>query len=116
MVSKLCAIAILVGATLLTGCYGTYDNSQLFFNLPKVGTTEGTVLRTYGTPAFAGFAENEKIYTYKVRKNQYIILFGQYEGYDMVVTCKNGEVSSVDKVVRPRTFSLLYPTPWAEEQ
>lgn len=116
MVSRLAAIGLLVGSVFLSGCIGIYDNSALFFNLPREGTSEGTILRTYGTPDFAGFAENEKIYTYKVRKNQFIILLGMYEGYDMVVTCKNGEVASVDKVIRPKTFSLFYPTPWAEAE
>lgn len=116
MFSKLACLGVIAASALLAGCIGQYDNSPIFLNAPKEGMTEGTVLRTYGTPDFAGFAENEKIYTYRVRKNQFIILVGLYEGYDMVVTCKNGEVSSLDKVIRPKTFSLFYPTPWAEDR
>lgn len=100
----------------LSGCIGVYNNSKQFLNNPENGMAEGDLIRQYGTPAYSGFVENEKLYTYKVRDNKYMVLVGVYEGYDLVVTCRNGVVTNTRRVERPQAFSLLYPTPWAEAE
>jgi hypothetical protein len=107
-------LTLLTAPLLLAGCIGIHDNTPIFLNPPREGMSEGALIRNYGTPSFAGFAENEKIYTYKVRNNKYIVLVGIYEGYDLVITCKNGTVTAVDRVIRPKTFALFQPLPWAE--
>lgn len=112
----LSAVRCAVAASALlfsTACVGVYNNTNQFLNDPKEGMAEGDLIRTYGTPAFTGFAENEKIYTYKVRDTKYIVLVGLYEGYDLVVTCKNGIVTDSQRVKRPEAFTLFQPLPWA---
>jgi hypothetical protein len=109
--------ALLAATLLLTGCIGIYDNSDTFFKQPNVGMTESALLQNYGTPSFAGEADGvQKVYTYKVRDHKYIVLVGIYEGYDLVVTCSGGQVLQVDKVMRPKAFTLFNPVPWAEGQ
>ena len=108
-------LAVLVlSTTLLTGCIGIYNNSASFFNEPEPGMSETDMLRTYGTPAFAGEVQDQTVYTYKVRDNKYIVLVGIYEGHDLVVTCEDGKVTQVSKVKRPQTLTILQPVPWAE--
>lgn len=107
------ACAVILATISMSGCIGIYNNTDRFLNDPKPGMGEGDLIRTYGTPAFAGFAENEKIYSYKVRDTKYIVLVGIYEGYDLVVTCKNGVVTDTQRVKRPTSLTILQPMPWA---
>ena len=109
---KLAAIGLL--ATSLAGCIGIYNNSKVFRSKPYLGMTEMEVLQEYGNPGYSGFVEDNKVYIYEVRDNKYIILIGIYEGYDLVVTCNNGEVVDVKEAPRPEAFSFLSPLPWAE--
>ncbi len=97
-----------------SGCIGIYNNSELFLNPVEKGMSEEEILQKYGNPAYSGFAEDKKVYIYEVRNNRYIVAFGQYEGYDLVITCEAGEVIQVDKVQRPESFVLFQPVPWAE--
>lgn len=106
--------AVLFASTLLSGCIGIYDNTDIFFDLPNPDMPEAELLQKYGTPSYAGFADDQKIYTYKVRDNKYIILIGLYEGYDLVITCRDGVVVKTDRVERPTGFALFNPVPWAE--
>jgi hypothetical protein len=108
--------AVLAGLAVLplTGCIGIYNNSNLFQLSPNEGLDEVELLKRYGAPDFSGYVENRQVYVYKVRNNRYIVLFGLYEGYDMVVTCENGVVRNVSRVERPQAFALLNPVPWAE--
>lgn len=108
------ASLLLLLALPLTGCIGIYDNSERFMSQPGIGTDEVTMLKTYGTPDFVGFVEDKKVYTYKVRNNKYIILVGDYQGYDLVIVCESGQVKEVTRVNRPKGFALLNPVPWAE--
>lgn len=114
MAKQIAALALAATMTLLTGCIGINSNADIFFDEVKPGTPEVEMLQAYGTPSFAGFADDQKVYTYKVRNNRYIILLGIYDGYDLVITCEGGQVAEVDKVKRPDTFSLFSPLPWAE--
>lgn len=108
------AMALLATLTFLPGCIGINNNSRTFLNPPSTGMLEIDVLTKYGAPHYAGFAENQKVYIYKVRDHKYIVLVGIYEGYDLVVVCDAGEVTNVVKVERPTTFALFQPLPWAE--
>lgn len=105
--------AVILCGTLLTGCLGFYRNNTQFVIPPKEGITELSMLQTYGRPSYSGFVENQKVYIYSVRENQYIVLIGIYKGYDLVVTCEGGVVRDVKRVNRPEVFTLLNPVPWA---
>ncbi|MGF1572054.1 MAG: hypothetical protein ACFCU1_03205 [Sumerlaeia bacterium] len=107
---------VLSTSVLLSGCIGIYDNSKLFLPSPQVGMNELEVMKQYGTPSYAGFVEDKKVYIYKIRNNQYIVLFGKYEGYDLVLTCDNGQVVSIDRAERSSAFALFNPVPWAEAE
>ena len=101
---------------LSAGCVGVYKNTDVFAIQPHEGMSEVEMLQSFGAPHFSAYVEDQKIYTYKVRDNKYIIAVGVYDGYDMVVTCQNGTVKKVGRVERPRSFSVLFPTPWAETE
>lgn len=111
-ITLLCSFAVLS----LSGCIGIYDNSKLFQPTPQVGMTELEVLKQYGTPSYSGFVGDNAVYTYKIRDNKYIVLFGMYEGYDLVLTCDNGQVVSIDRAERSNAFTLFNPVPWAESE
>lgn len=112
--SALGAALMACGILFVGGCVGINDNTRTFLNPPAPGMLEIDLLTSFGAPHYAGFAENQKVYIYKVRNHKYIVLVGIYEGYDMVVVCDGGEVTEVVKVERPTTFALLQPMPWAE--
>jgi len=97
----------------LCGCVGTYNNTTNFLNPPDIGTEEITVLKELGSPVFSTVVEDQKVYIYRARNVKYIILVGLYEGFDLVVICRDGMVVESKKVPRPKTFTLFYPTPWA---
>jgi len=101
-------------ALLSSGCIGIYDNTAMFSPGPHKGMEEVDMLRAYGTPSWQGFAEDKKVYTWKVRDNTYIVVAGVYDGYDLVVTVENGEVSEVHKAPRPKAVTVFGPLPWAE--
>lgn len=105
--------ALGVAMLMLGGCLGIYDNTDTFLNSPAVNSGEVDLLKNYGTPAFAGRAEDRTVYTYKVRDVMYIICVGIYKGYDMVVVVRDGRVEDVKKVTRPTSFVLFQPIPWA---
>jgi hypothetical protein len=104
----------LAAALPLSGCIVIYDNSLQFELQPGKGLEETEVLKRYGAPEYAGFVENKQVYIYKIRNNRYYVLFGVYEGYDLVITCENGVVTDVSKVSRPSAMTLFNPVPWAE--
>ncbi|MBN1901999.1 hypothetical protein JW926_11810 [Candidatus Sumerlaeota bacterium] len=108
----LCVFLGVAGA-LLTACIGIYDNTENFLNPPGTGKEEISVLTELGTPSLATTVEDKKVYVYKVRDVKYIILVGIYEGYDLVITCRDGLVEESRKVPRPRAFTLFNPVPWA---
>jgi|GEM_PF-627293 len=97
----------------LTACIGIYDNTENFLNPPDAGTDEIEILNELGTPSFASDVEDKTVYVYKVRDVKYIILIGLYEGYDLVITCRDGVVAETRKVPRPSAFCLFSPVPWA---
>ncbi len=107
---------LMIAGVMTAGCVGTYSNKARFVQDPKTGMLEADMVRTYGAPAFKTQVENENLYVYKVRDNKYIVLIGLYEGYDIVVTARAGEVKAVDRIARPQTFTLLNPVPWAEAE
>ena len=96
----------------LSGCMGFY-NSENFLNPPATGSEEIAVLKELGCPAFSTTVEDQKVYVYRVRNVKYIILVGLYEGYDLVVICRDGMVVDTKKAPRPSTFTLFNPVPWA---
>ncbi|MDX1971364.1 MAG: hypothetical protein SFY68_02420 [Candidatus Sumerlaeia bacterium] len=100
----------------LTGCIGIYDNSKLFTPTPQVGMSELELLKQYGTPSYSDFVDDKKVHIYKIRNNQYIVLFGKYDGYDLVITCDNGQVIDIDRAERGEAFALFNPVPWAEAE
>ncbi|GAB4315279.1 MAG: hypothetical protein Kow0059_07290 [Candidatus Sumerlaeia bacterium] len=105
---------VIVGALILSsGCFGLYDNTDLFLNDPPIGGGEVDMLKNYGTPAFVANTGDRRVYTYKVRNVMYIICVGLYEGYDMAVVVRDGKVEEVKKVERPTAFTLFQPLPWA---
>ncbi len=108
-VKRLSAIAVLVA---LTGCIGLYNNSEQFLNEPEVGMSEVEVIKTYGTPAFASGVGLDRVLTYKVRDTKYLLVFGQYEGYDLVIVMKDGKVVETQKVPVGKAFALFQPWPW----
>jgi hypothetical protein len=112
--SRFLAGALFVAALPLAGCIGIYDNSVQFELQPAKGLEETEVLKRYGSPEFAGYVENKQVYIYKIRDNRYYVLYGVYEGYDLVITCENGVVTDVSKVERPKAMTLFNPVPWAE--
>ena len=107
------ALALLVA---LTGCVGFYNNSDQFLNPPATGMKELEVLKTYGTPQFASESGGDRILSYKVRDTKYILLFGQYEGYDLIVVFKDGAVVETYKVQIPKVFCLFQPWNWVVTQ
>ncbi len=100
----------------LTGCIGIWDNSSLYTVQPAVGSPESDLLKNYGAPSFAASVDNQKIYTYKIRNNMYIICFGLFNGRDMVVVCEDGKVKEIKSVERPKAFSLFQPWTWADTE
>lgn len=113
---SLVATCLVVSLIPLSGCIGIYDNSKLFLPSPQVGMTELDLMKQYGTPNYSGFVDDKKVYIYKVRNNQYIVLFGKYEGYDLVLTCDNGQVIDIDRAERGSAFALFNPVPWADTE
>ncbi|MDX2175479.1 MAG: hypothetical protein SF028_03305 [Candidatus Sumerlaeia bacterium] len=105
--------SIAAAALLLsTGCIGTHSNMSQFLNDPAPGAEELNVLQQYGTPAFAAEVDNHNVYTYKVRENNYFIFIGFYDGYDLVVTCRDGRVVDARRVRGPESFALFQPWQW----
>lgn len=102
-----------IAGVLLTACIGIYDNTENFLNPPGTGKEELSVLNELGNPSFSTIVEDKKVYVYKVRDVKYIILVGLYEGYDLVITCRDGLVVESRKVPRPSSFTLFSPVPWA---
>ena len=100
-------------AMAMVGCVGTYSNTEAFLTTPKTGQLEVDMLKKYGTPHLATNVEDLKVYFYKVRKAKYVLGFGSYSGYDLVVVCRDGQVVETSKTPRPQAFCLLHPTPWA---
>ncbi len=96
----------------LPGCFGVYDNTDRFLNDPDLGLTETEVIKGYGTPAFASGNNKERVLTYQVRDNKYIILVGIYEGYDLIVIFRDGKVAETHKVERGKSLAFLSPLPW----
>ena len=104
---------LLFAILILSSCMGFYNNTSNFLNPPGIGTEEINVLKELGTPAFSTIVEDQKVYTYRVRDVKYIILIGLYEGYDLVVICRDGMVVESKRVPRPKAFTLFNPLPWA---
>lgn len=109
-------LALAATVTVFGGCFAMYDNTKTFLNQPAEGLSEGDMIRTYGAPAYSGTAENQKIYVYKVRDNKFILIVGVYEGYDLAVTCENGQVAEVSRIERPKALTLFGAIPWAETE
>ncbi len=107
-------LAAAASVFLLAGCIGQYDNTAIFTPAPHKGMDEVALVQAYGTPSWQGFAEDKKLYTWKVRDNTYILIVGVYDGYDLVVTVENGEVSEVTRAPRAKALTILSPLPWAE--
>lgn len=110
---RLAALLVLAAPLLLGGCIGIYSNTSKFLNTPREGTTEIELIERYGTPAFSSYVQDRRVYTYKVRDTKYILVAGIYDGYDLVVVCQNGLVTSTSRVERPRALAILNPVPWA---
>lgn len=108
------AAAALAACATLSGCIGMYSNTSLFYNDPASGMEEVKLIQQYGTPSFSTNIEDRKVYTFKVRDNNYYILLGAYSGYDLVVVCRDGLVVETTRVPRPSAFTLFTPVPWAE--
>jgi len=101
------------GMIFLSGCMGFYKNSDNFLNIPQTGAQEIVILNELGIPTYSTSVEEKKVYCYRVRDVKYIILVGIYEGYDLIITCRDGVVVESKRVPRPRTFTLFSPVPWA---
>lgn len=110
---KIIPVTLLFITVIFTGCVGSYNNTHNFLNPPATGDEELSVLKEFGTPSFATTVEDQKIYTFKVRDVKYMVCIGLYEGYDLVVICRDGMVVETKKVPPPKSFSLFYPVPWA---
>ncbi len=106
-------VALLWTVALLGGCYGNYSNSHLFLNGPDIGQGELNLMRIYGIPNFTTVAEGHKIYGYKVREVNYYGIVGIYEGYDLLITCRDGQVVEHRSVLRPQAVTVFAPPPWA---
>ncbi len=106
-------VVVVLGMLFLSGCMGFYKNSDNFLNIPQAGEKEIVILNQLGIPSFSASVEDNKVYCYRVRDVKYIILVGIYEGYDLVITCRDGAVVESKRVPRPRTFTLFSPVPWA---
>lgn len=104
---------VILSSLILSGCVGIYNNEGNFLNLPETGSEEINALKELGPPAFSTEVEDQKIYIYKARNVKYIICVGLYEGYDVVITCRDGMVVDSKKIARPKTFTFLTPVPWA---
>ena len=109
------APALAVSALLLlaTGCFGRFDNTYKFINEPRTGQAELEMLKQYGIPNFTTSVEGQRIYGYKVRRANYYVFLGLYDGYDMLIVCRDGRVVETRKVLRPETVTILQPVPWA---
>lgn len=97
-----------------TGCFGTYSNARIFAMEPTQGMQELALVHTYGMPDWSSEIEDSKVYVYRVRDNRYVVLVGLYEGYDLIVTCRDGEVADVRRMQRPKALTVFQPLPWAE--
>jgi hypothetical protein len=112
--SRLSALALAAALlATLSGCWGSYSNMGLFEVQPQRGTSEIDLLRGYGAPSYSTFVGDQKVHVYKVRDVKYILLFGFYGGYDLVITCQNGNISDVRVLDRPKSFVFGQPSPWA---
>ena len=97
----------------LTSCVGIYDNTKRFMNLPAEGTDELQMIREYGSPDFTTTVEDQKVYTYKVRKVGYYVVVGIYEGYDLMVVCRDGRIVESKKIPHHNSFTIFQPVPWS---
>jgi len=107
------SLFVILGMLFLSGCMGFYKNSDNFLNVPKTGEQEIVILNELGIPSYSTSVEDKKVYCYRVRDVKYIILVGIYDGYDLIITCRDGVVVESKRVPRPRTFTLFSPVPWA---
>ncbi len=97
---------------LLSGCIGFYGNTKRFLQPPTEGMEEIEMLKQFGEPSFCAVVEDQKVYSYKVRDVKYIVLVGTYNGYDLIVVCRDGRVIEVKKMPRNRGFTLFTPPAW----
>lgn len=100
----------------LSGCVGLYGNTTRFLQPPTEGMEEIEMIKQYGEPSFSTIVEDQKVYCYKVRDVKYLVVVGIYEGYDLVIVCRDGRVIHIKKIDRNRCFSLFQPVPWAIEE
>lgn len=104
--------ALLAVTLLLSGCVGMRSNQSLFLNEPERGMSELTLLQTYGKPDYSAAVEDQKVYIYRVRDEKYIIAVGMSGTYDLVVTCRDGEVVDTKRVAAGDNLAILQPNPW----
>ena len=100
----------------LSGCIGFYGNTTRFLQPPTEGMEEIDMIKQYGEPSFCTVVEDQKVYSYKVRDVKYVVVVGLYNGYDLVIVCRDGRVIEVKKIDRNQSFSLFQPVPWAIEE
>ncbi len=100
----------------LSACVGFYGNTTRFLQPPAEGMEEIEMIKQYGEPSFTTVVEDQTVYTYKIRDVKYLVVVGLYEGYDLVIVCRDGRVIEVKKIDRNRSFSLFHPVPWAIEE
>jgi hypothetical protein len=94
------------------GCVSVRSNSARFDPAPYSGMQELEMIQRCGAPDYAGFVEDEKVYVYKVRQSNFFLFFGQFSGYDLVVTAKGGVVKSTLRIPRSSTTAFFFTAPW----
>ena len=105
---------ILLLAVILSafGCVGIRSNKENFLNEPKRGMSELELLQTYGKPDFNAAVEDQKVYVYSVIDEKYMIVIGTSGSYDLVVTCRDGEVVDTKRIKSAQGMSILQPNTW----
>ncbi len=106
-------VVLILSLILHVGCVGLYSNTANFMNPPEPGKEVVDMLKEYGIPVFTATVEDQEIYGYRVRDVRYIVLFGSYKGYDLIVVSRDGRVVETKKIQRPQALSLFTPVPWA---
>ncbi|MBN1516562.1 hypothetical protein JXA32_08330 [Candidatus Sumerlaeota bacterium] len=106
------SIAILAIAFSATACVGIRSNEGNFLNPPERGISELELLLTYGKPDFTAAVEDQKVYIYSVVSEKYIIAVGMSGSYDLIVTCRDGEVVDTKRIKSAGGISILQPNTW----
>jgi len=93
----LCMLTIICFAGCGYGIYARQENGPARASIGQ-GTTVAQLVGTLGAPNVILKADDSELYVYRVVIGKHIVLFGDVQKSDFVVTVKNGKVTNTSTV------------------